>query len=473
MTCRVLGLFALCLSFDPAMSWAASSQCLQQTWIAAGQRTVTPAIVTGAPLEHLPLKGNNPAGHPFGPDRADGGYLIAGNKVDLVTTCAGSAYVRFHGPKRVSTGWVEAARLKTTGPAHGTLPPNAAMLCRVAEATLNEGQQLATPAQFRLDTDDVLARVHLGPDANASPPEVAHIVVNDRRMAALVVDGGGTSHDTSVYVFSDDLKSLLSPSDRDDRDVENEGSHMWGFGVSEDLVTVLDQPMVRSWGGRYGTSPVHLSIIDRDGDIVPTCEIKKAPRKERVIAWSADNRVCHALLAGQSVIAPMRLPIKGESLVMHKVPTQYSDKYGSTSSTATELNYHDTAMAAGVSYALLTTGTADLDNSRKPHHVGIVSFWEGDSSAGDGTYADSQVLPVYFDANGVADLSADANQKLAKALPHGMKNGKLLTLDGATYLDLSPDKLGPSSEVWKINSGGAHQVCSFKLTSEVARPITQ
>lgn len=472
-TCRVLGFLALCLSFDPAVSWAASPQCLQNTWIVAGQRTVTPAVVTGAPLEQLPLKGNNPAGSPVEPDRPNVGYLITGNKVDLVTTCAGFAYVRFHGPKRISTGWVEAARLITTGPAHGTVPPDVTMLCRAAETTLNEGQQLTTPAESRLDTDDILTQAHLGPFPNASPPEVAHIVVNGRRMTALVVDSGGTAHSTSVYVFSDDLKSLLSPPDRDDRDVENEGSDMWGFVVREDIVTVLGQPMVRSWGGRYGTSPVHLSIIDKDGDIVPTCEIKKEPRKERVIASSADDHVCHALLAGQPVTSPTHLPAKGESLVMSKVPGQYTEKFGSMSSTATELNYHDNAMAAQVSYTLLATGTADLDNDRKSHHVGIVSFWEGDSSAGDGTYADSEVLPVYFDTNGVADLSADTNQKLAKVLPHGMRNGKLLTFNGATYLDLSPDKQGPSSEVWKIDSSGAHQVCSFKLTREVASPIAQ
>lgn len=467
-----VGLWVLCFCFFPTVSWAATSQCMQQTWIAAGQRTVTPAVVTGTPLEHLQLNGANPAGQPFAPKRPDGGYLITGNKVDLVTYCGGFAYVRFRGPKRVSTGWVDAARIKETGPAHATLPSNAPTLCRAAEAMLNEGRLLAAPSESRLDTDDVLTRVHLGPFPNGSPPEVFHIVVDGRRMAALVVDDGGTSHDTEVYVFSDDLKGLLSPADREDRDVENTGDWEWAFGVSEDVVVVNGQPMVRSWGSRDGKSKFYLSIIDRDGDIVPTCEAEPEPRKERAISLSANDSICHAVLAGQPTPAPMHPPVPGESLVMNKVPAEYSNYGGSIHSTTTVLKYHDTARAAGVSYTLLRTGIADLDNSGHARQVGIVSFWEGDSSAGDGSYTDSQILPVYLDKAGVADLSTNANQKLA-SLPHGMLDGKLVTLNGTTYLELSPDIEGPSSEVWKIDSSGARQICGFKLTQEVVQPISE
>jgi hypothetical protein len=460
-TCRVLGLLALCLSFDPAMGWAASPQCLQQTWIAAGQRTVTPAVVTGAPLEHLPLKGDNPAVNAVEPDRPNAGYLITGNRVDLVTTCAGFAYVRFHGPKRISTGWVEARRLKTTGPAHGTLPPDVGMLCRAAETTLNEGQQLTTPAESQLDTDDVLTRVHLGPFPNASPPEVAHIVVNGRRMAALVVDGGGTAHDTAVYVFSDDLKSLLSPP-RDDRDV----------GVSEEIVTVMGQPMVRSWGSLgEPSSSFHLSTIDKDGDIVPTCDADRESLNKREIASSTNTNVCRAILAGQQVTVPMQPPAVGESLVRSKLPKQYTS--GERASTLADLYYIDKSIDAQVEYTLFDTGNVDIDNSNRLKRIGLVSFAEEGLAATYHPFRDSQIFPVYFEKNGVIDLSSDANQTLETALPHGMQDGKLVSLDGTTYLELSPDFMGPSSEVWKINSSGAQQVCSFKLAREVVSPITQ
>jgi len=349
------------------------------------------------------------------------------------------------------------------------------MLCEAAENRLNSDKVLGSPPTTELDNTliDHILPSRWQPGPNGSPTRVAHVVVDGRPLAPIVVDSGGTSHDTFVYVLSDDLKTLLSPPDRDDRDVENNGADDWGFGVSEEIVIVDGQPMVRSWRGRYGESPIYLSIIDRDGHIVPTCEIKKESRKERVITWNRDNRVCHAVLAGQQIPVPMHPPVPGESLVLGKVPTQFSDYGGRIRSTDAELNYHDTSMAAGVRYTLLTTGMTDLDNSGKPRHVGIVSFWEGDSSAGDGTYTDSETFPVYFDKSGVADLSTDANRKLIGALPHGMRNGKLVTLDGATYLELFPDTKGPSSDVWKINSDGADEICSFKLTKEVARPITE
>lgn len=476
---RILGPWVLCFVFFPKAGWAgqpidwsAQPKCLP-TWIAAGQRTVIPAEVIGEPREHLTLRGHNPHDiRPFEQSRPDNGYLITGDKVDLVTTCEGFDYVRFHGPKRVSTGWVDEARIKVTGTAHGTLPPDAVMLCKAAENTLDSGKQLDSPPPTKLD-DKVLERVHLERGWNGSPTQVTQVIVDGRPLAVIVVDSGGTSHDTSVYVLSNDLTTLLSPADRDSRDVENDGADSWGFGVSEDVVMVDGQPMVRSWGRGDGESKFYLSIIDRDGDIVPTCEAGPEPRKERVIALSASDSVCHAVLAGQPIPAPMHPPVPGESLVMSKVPTQYSDYGGRIHSTNTKLNYHDTARAAGVSYTLLRAGIADLDNSGHARHVGIVSFWEGDSSAGDGTYTDSEVFPVYFDKTGIADLSADINQNLITALPHGGANGKLVTLGGITYFETSPDKNGPSSAVWKIDSSGVHPICGFELTQEVVQPISE
>lgn len=369
-------------------------------------------------------------------------------------------------------GWVEAPRVKMAGSAHETLPPDASMLCQAAETTLNAGQKLNTPPETLLGTDDALTRVHLGPYANASSPEVTHIVVNGRRMAAVAVDEGGTSHDTIVYVFSDDLKSLLSPADRDD-DIENNGDHLWDFGLSEDVVTVLGRPMVRSRYRPYGARPIYLSIINREGHTVPTCEINKEPLEKRTIGWSANNGVCRAILAGKQIPVPMHPPTTGESLVMRNVPAQYSFG-GLADSTAFELNYHDNGQAADVMYTLQTTGIADLDNSGKSQKVGLVGFWEGNSSAGDGTFSESQIFPVYLNKSGVADLSSEANRKLAAALPQdGTSGGKLVMLDGTTYLELSPNRHGPNSLVFKIDSTGVHQVCWFKLTHEVARTISQ
>lgn len=474
-TIRVFSLWILCLGVLPALCRSEQPQCLP-TWIAAGQRTITPSEVTGAPKERLELRSHHPEdSRKAEQSKADNGYLLTGDKVDSVTTCDGFTFVRFHGPKRVSTGWVEEARIRATGPALGTLPSNATSLCKAAEDTLSRDTQLASPPTTALD-DGVLSVVHLERGWNGSPTRAAHVSVDGRPMVAIVVDSGGTSHDTSVYVLSSDLKHLLSPADRDDRDVENHGDDSWGFGVSEELVTVLGRPMVLSWDSGDGDAPAHLSLIDRDGDIVPTCEIKMEVRKEREIASSTEDGVCHAILAGRQVPVPMHSPLSGESLVLSNVPKKYRSEPDSVASMAapdTTLHYHNNERASEVKFSLVSTGTVDLDNSGNSRRVGLVSFFDGDSTASDGTYRDIQALPVYLDKHGVADLSADANHKLADALPHGMRAGRLVTLDGATYLELSYEENRPSSEVWKINPGGALKVCEFNLMREVVRPIAE
>jgi len=350
--------------------------------------------------------------------------------------------------------------------------PSTAELCQAAESTINAGKQLASPPTTDLD-DNVLDRVHLERGWNGSSTQVSHVVVDGRPMATIVVDSGGTSHDTEVYVLSDDLKSLLSPPDRDARDPENDGGDDWGFGVSEDVVTVLGQPMMRSW--RRGSDwPTHLSLINRDGDIVPACTITRQLLKVRKIASSTDDVVCHGVLAGQQAPVPMHPPSPGESLALGIVPPEYRNatrSHAPAESSSAILRYHNTEMASQVTYTLLSTGNADLVNSGKSSHVGLVSFSDGNSTAGDGTYSDTQVFPVFFDKTGVANLSAATNQKLAATLPHGMQDGKLVTLNNTTYLELSPEGMGLPTEVWKIDSSGAHQVCGFKLWRTVVIPI--
>lgn len=471
---RVVGLWMLCL-FLPVVGWAGEPidwseqpQCLA-TWVAAGQRTVTPAEVTGKPREHLTLRGHNPYDiRPYEQSRPDRGYLITGNKVDVVTACNGFDFVRFHGPMRISTGWADETRIKVTGPVRGTLPPDAPMLCKAAESTLNGGKQLDSLSSTLLDSK-VLDHL-LGQYAVNSSARVGHIVVDGRKLAVLLIDGG------LVYVYSNNLKTELSPADREDRDVENNGADTWASGVAEDVVIVHGQPMVRSWGPDGDpSSSFHLSIIDSDGDFVPTCSAEPESLEKREIATTADAAVCRAILAGQQISVPMHTPSPSDSLVLGNVPKQYvkGDMIGKRNGTAaTELYYFDKSVDAQVEYVLFSTGRADLGNSGQSRHVGLVSFTKRGLAAGYHPYWNSQIFPVYFDTSGVADLSSDANQKLANSLPHGMGDGKLVTLDGATYLELSPQMEEPSSEVWKINASGANQICRFKLTREVVRPLT-
>src|SRR5690348_10055854 len=106
--CRALFLVAT-WSVMPCLSVVAQDApaCLSY-WVAPGQVTVTPARITSAPKKKVELRSFHPAGAEQSwrytpPGQA---YLFSGDRVDLVARCAGYSYVRFHGPRRVSTGWV-------------------------------------------------------------------------------------------------------------------------------------------------------------------------------------------------------------------------------------------------------------------------------------------------------------------------------------------------------------------------------
>jgi hypothetical protein len=57
------------------------------------------------------------------------------------------------------------------------------------------------------------------------------------------------------------------------------------------------QPMVHSWDRRDENAPAHLSLIDKEGDIASTCEIRVEARKKREIASSVNGRVCQAFVS--------------------------------------------------------------------------------------------------------------------------------------------------------------------------------
>lgn len=463
---RAIVFIIICVGLWPAHVLAQESYC-SWGWIAPGQRTVTPAVVTGSPRQRVALLGHHPQNDtPYAKSLPDGGYLLTGDKVDFVTACSGYVYVRFHGPKRVSTGWVEASSIRATGVPYIPLPPNAVALCRAAEAKLNLGERLRPMHSTSLDPK-LLNSLHLEEGSNASPAQVAHFVVDGRPLAATSIDSGGTCHSTEVFVLTGDLKSRLSPPDRDSRDVENGGDDTWSFGVREDLVTVLGQPMVMSPG--IGSSTFHLSVIDKNGDIVPTCEGHKVNLDQRKLISSTNARVCNAILARKEKPIAMQSPGPNESLLLEHRPDTFTKGY--PHDTSTKLYFRDNEHAAEASYSLKVTGSVDLDNSGKPRRVGLVSLKEGNSTAGCGDFNEHQVTPVYLDEHGHADPSSIINKKLADALPDGMDKGKLVTYQGSTYLELSRSK-GPPSELWEIDAQGPRQICSFKLTHIVVRPIS-
>lgn len=466
---RLCFFLMICFGMTPALSLAAEQECNSY-----GQREVTPAVVTGAPQQHLRMRTYYSEDDINQDSTSLSGYLITGDEVDLVDTCAGEALVRFHGPKRISVGWVDESRIRVAGSSHSTLPQNAAQLCRAAQDTLNRGKALALPPSIKMGEtlgDAVVKRLNL---ESERVEDAYRIVVDGRPMVAVVVNSGGTAYSLTVYVLSGDLRTRLSPADRDGRDVLNDG-HLWSLGVMEDVVLIGGQPMVRSRRGS-DKEGVYLSLIGRDGDIIPTCAVTPRLLKKPKIKWSANDRVCHALVAGQQQPVPIHPPAAGETLAFQVVPEGYQRNKLTRSEDADAgfqtLNFHNNGRASDVQYTLRRTGIVDVDNSGTPSRVGLVSFHDGNSTAGDGSYEDMAIFPVYLDNHGTAQLSAPANKALADALPHGMSDGRLVTVDGATYLELTAHNQEHPSEVWKITPGGAHPVCQFKLTGVVVAPLS-
>jgi hypothetical protein len=435
-------------------------------WIAPGQRTLTPAEVTGPPSEHLQLHGHHPKDTTtLHQDIPDDGYLITGDKVDLVTVCAGYAYVRFHGVKRLSTGWVEQSRIQAIGKPYVSLPPDVAKLCKAAEDTLNKDHGNGSLKQLPLSDlpNDVIDRLHI----EGTPGGVAHVEVGERHFALASINTGGTCESSTSVALTDDLTARLSPSDIDDRNIRNTGQNLWSFGITETLVEVLGQPMILSTGTRNDTS-FYLSAVDKYGDIVPACSGERVTLKPQ-IQTSTNDRVCEALLPDQLAHIPMSAPTAGEKLVLSKVDSDFTTP-GNAPDSSTSLSFHDGARAADATYTLEKAGLVDIDNSGHPRRVGLVSLVEGGSSAGCGDYSENDISLVYIDDNGVADPAAPLNKPF-ESIGQGMSGASFVKYDGKTYIKLDPSVDDPI-QVWLLDQGGLHETCTFQVRHYQISPIS-
>jgi hypothetical protein len=464
-------LLVACCSIWPVASYAGAPQCANIP-VGAGQLMVTTAAVTGKAADHLVLLGHHPADNDiFRLKIPSDGYVLTGDKVDVVANCDGYDFVRFHGAKRVSVGWVDASRIKPTGSLHVPLPTNAAELCKAAADTLNRGEDLQRMQTTEMPASAVAA-LNLDTSLNSSPPSFARMTINGRSLAATSIDSGGSCHSSEVTVLSGDLKSRLSPTDRDQRDIENDGGgDNWGFGLNEDLVVVLGQPMVL--GHTVSSNEFSLSVITKDGDIVPTCSGGPVPLNKRQLISGSDENVCHAILDGRQTPIVLKAPTRAQSLSLAKLPQDFeATSELDDNKSRMVLSLRDDAHASEVEYTLKATGKTDIDNSGRLRSIGMVSFFDGNSTAGCGAFSDTQFFLVYLDDQGRADPSDAINKKLVDGLPHGMDDGKLVDFAGKTYIELIPNNSSLSSEVWAVRQTSLKQMCSFKLTQFVVRPVT-
>jgi hypothetical protein len=434
--------------------------------IAAGQRTVTPSVVIGAPAERLVLKGHNPAKDEVFDPPADDGYVITGDKVEVVTHCDKLSYVRFHGKSRVHTGWVDTSRLQASGAAFVPLPANATALCHAAQDMLNAGGLDPVP-MMRVAPE--IEKKLPGVDEPAGIAEVARVTVDGREMAVVIIDDGGTAHTQIAAIFTPKLDSRLSPPDSESRRLENNGEETVMFGVHETLVMVRGQPMILEAGFR--NSHYTLAAIDRLGDIVGTCSGSFVPVQQPTLEAKFDRPMCSAIVSGKGVTSPMHPPADGEALFLPHVPSYFEPLPQYSSPTVRQ--FRNGSEASEVIYTIESTGTVDPTNSGHPRRVSLVAFSDDDSTAGDGTYQEKWVRPVYLDAQGKADPDAPENERLARqASGDGMQDGRLVTYQNSTYLELASKPNEPIGEIWRLGEKGLTQVCGFRLNEMKLHVVT-
>ena len=439
--------------------------------IAPGQVTVTPARITGASNEKVDLR----SFHPDGAEQVSldtsprQGYLLPGDDVDLITQCAGYSYVRFHGARRVSTGWVKTSDVQVVGAPHVPLPANAVALCHAAGEALNRGhgERWLPLVPTTPLPDEAATRLQIGGHGLS---QVAHVTVEGRALALVNEDGGGTCHSSEVSVFTGDLSSRLSPPDTLDRNPANDGGEHWSFGTLQEVVEVEGQPMVATY--TMDRSRFFLSVIGRDGDMQVTCEGRLRNLPRRRIESSSEGAVCQAFLSGAETPVPMHAPAPGESLAFSLPSPELAPADVPRSSNGTTLYFHSRGLAPEASFVLAQTGVADLDNRGRERRIAIVYYDAVGSSAGCGTYSEHRVEPVFLDPRGVADPSLPHSRSIGDALPGGMSGMRLARLAGTTYIELSPGRSGPGSEIWRIDRSGAHRVCKFQWQGYQVKPIT-
>ena len=216
--------------------------------------------------------------------------------------------------------------------------------------------------------------------------------------------------------------------------------------------------MVRA-SARDGTH--FLSVIDKDGDIVPTCEVATEAMAQRNISMEANAGICHAFKANLEKLIPTHDPHQDESIA----PLNDKDKR------LLLLNSEDNGAGGGTRYTLRQTALADLDNSGHARPIGIVHY-EYTSGAGCGS-GNTQDVPVFLDAHGKVDLHSSTTKTMFNELTTHIETAHLAQSGGVTYIELSSEKDGPAEQVWKMDTAGAHKVCQFQMTHFVVKPITK
>jgi len=405
--------------------------------------------------------------------KADTAYLLTGDKIDVVTVCDDYAYVRFVGSKRIATGWVEQDRVRPTGNPHSQTPITTPMLCQAAEDIVNRGKKFPPILQRRIDPD-FAKKNHLdefGHFANWS----ARLKIGARIVTAIDVNDGGSCSSTYQDIWSGDLSHEFSAQNRASEDPINQAS----LGADESLVEILGQPIV--FGTAPDTDAFYLSTIDGDGNIHTACKGSLQPLPKKRVLTSHSASVCAAFVHNDEKIETLTEPSADESIALSSPRKglrllSWSNGGGKIGAGPSSLVYSD-----GVTYRLIQTGTADLDNSGRSRRIGIVAY-EDSSSTGCGSDAHIEV-PIFLDAEGHADPSISFNKIIfdqiagpkyqQRTLLSGRTHADIVELVGTTYVELTSSYGHRSEQVWKISTAGGERMCSLQTMHYQVTPVSE
>lgn len=338
------------------------------------------------------------------------------------------------------------------------LATNAVALCGAAEATLNAngGHGLDKPYVGAPIDEAAVARMRLD-EGGDRPATFTRLTIDGRKLAAVTFVSPGTCESSEIQIWKGDLTAQLAPDDHEHRNPLNDGSDGALFGADQEVVDVMGQPLVRTYNGG---DRAYLSVIDGNGDLVPTCQIDREPVEKPVLRLGDGEKVCHAILNGSVERVPTKKPSPSQSIA----PLSEEEKR------LLLLNSNDSGVGGTTDYTLREVANADLDNTGHVQAIGMVGY-EYSSGAGCGS-GNAQVAPVFLDGKGNADLHDPRNQDFFDRLPSHISSAYLARFEGKTYIALAPTDAGPPQEVWKLTSKGGDKICAYELYRVRVRPIS-
>ena len=438
-------------------------------YVASDHGVVIPFKVTGMPGARLTLYRIHPDNLNISylqdaNAKPGAAYLLTGDKVEQVETCDGYSYVRFDGPHRVSTGWVESDRLAPQGKPYRLTPPNTEALCHAAAEIMNHDGGF--PAISQRSLDKVFAGKNHYSDYGQRGQAMTRLKVGDRVFASIDVNDGGTCSSTYQDIWSGDLSQKLSPTTRE----YDDPAYNLSEGRDEAWVEILGEPVLL--GNGPGSDVFYISTLDDDGNIHTACKGSLQPLASKRLVSSSDSKVCAAIARGEEKQEAMGEPT-GDSWITLSAPPKGLKRIGKAGD---DTFVYEDGSPGTVTYRVFKSGSVDLNNDGKPVRIALVAY-ENSSSAGCGSGVHLEA-PVLIDKDDHVDPSEPINDAIFKRIggplyeqegfPTGSMKAGFATAAGKHYLETTWSS--GEQQIWGLSGNKATKLCSLQTLHYVVIP---